>query len=160
MGLQAVQNKWLRFCLKLNDTIKSADCKKKNWLPIHERVSQCSLCSINKFFTKNCPKYFDDINFPLETNGIHTRSSYQKLNVPHRKINVGQKGLAYIGPSLWNNLNKTLKNSTSINAFRDNMKQHYFNELKKKRVSISVFCTFDVSKWVHSFDFSILYVLL
>ena len=55
-----------------------------------------------------------------------------KFNVPHRKTNVGQKALSYVGPSLWNNLNKTLKTSTSLNAFKHNIKQHYFNELKKK----------------------------
>ena len=58
---------------------------KSNWLPIHQRVSQCSLCNIYTFFTKNCPKYFDEIYVPLQTNEVHTRSSYQKLNVPHRK---------------------------------------------------------------------------
>ena len=123
--LQAVQNKCIRFCLKLNgrSSIKSKDFKKINWLPIHERVSQCSLCMIYKFFTKNCPNYFEEICVPLETNGVHTRSSYQKLNVSHQKTNVG--------PSLWNNLNKTLKTSTSLNAFKHNIKQH-FNELKKK----------------------------
>ena len=63
------------------------------------------------FFTKNCPSYFDEIYVPLETNGVYTRSSYQKLNVPHRKTNVGQKVLSYVGPSLWNNLSKTLKTS-------------------------------------------------
>ena len=134
MLLQAAQNKCIRFCLKLNDksSIKSEDFEKKNWLPIHDRVSQCSLCSIYKFFIKNCPKYFDEIYVPLETNGVHTRSSYQKLNVPHRKTNVGQKALSYVGPSLWNNLNKTLKTSTSLNTFKHNIKQHYFNKLKKK----------------------------
>ena len=72
------------------------------------------------------------IYVPLEINGIHTHSSCQKLNVPHRKTNVGQKALSYVGPSLWNNSNKTLKTSTSLNAFKHNIKQHYFNELKKK----------------------------
>ena len=85
-----------------------------------------------QIFTKNFPNYFDEIYVPLETNGVHTRSSYQKLNVPHRKTNVGQKALSYVGPSIWNNLNKTLKTSTSLNAFKHNIKQHYFNELKKK----------------------------
>ena len=112
--LQVAQNKCIRYCLKLNDrsSMKSKDFEKKNWLPIHERVSQCSLCSIYKFFTKNCPNYFDEIRVPLETNGVHTRSSCQKLNVPHRKTNVGQKALSSVGPSLWNNLDKTLKAST------------------------------------------------
>ena len=118
MRLQAAQNKCIRFCLKLNDrsSIKSEDFEKINWLPIHERISQCSLCSIYKFFAKNCPNYFDEIYVPLETNGVHTRSSYQKLNVPHGKTNVGQKALFYVGPSLWNNLNKTLKTSISLNT--------------------------------------------
>ena len=35
------------------------------------------------FFAKNCPNYFDEIYVPLETNGVHTRSSYQKLSAPH-----------------------------------------------------------------------------
>ena len=128
ISLQAAQNK---FCLKLNDR-SSIKSKEKKWFPIHERLLQCSLCSTYKFFTKNCPNYSDEIYFPLETNGVHTRSSYQKLNVPHRKTNVGQKALSYVGPSLWNNLNKTLKTSTSLNAFNHNIEQHYFNELKKK----------------------------
>ena len=84
------------------------------------------------FFIKNCPNYTDEIYVPLETNEVHTRSLYQKLNVPHRKTNVGQKALSCVGPSLWNNLNKTLKTSTSLNTFEHNIKQHYFNELKKK----------------------------
>ena len=63
------------------------------------------------------------------------KSSYQKLNVPHRKTNaanVGQNALSYVGPSLWNNLNKTLKTSTSLNTFKHNIKKYCFNELKKK----------------------------
>ena len=41
------------------------------------------------FLAKNCPSFFDEIYVPLETNGVHTRSSYQRLNVTHRKTNVG-----------------------------------------------------------------------
>ena len=54
----------------------------------------------NKFFTKNCPNYFDEIYVPSETNGVDTRSSCQKLCAPHRKTNVGQKAIFYIGLSL------------------------------------------------------------
>ena len=134
MHLQAAQNKCIKFFLRLNDRSSkmSKDFEKMNWLPIDEKLSQCSLCSVYKFFTKNCPNYFPEISVSLEINGIHTGSSYQKLNVPHRKTNVMQKAWSYVVPSLWNNLNKTLKTSTSLNAFKHNIKQHYFNELKKK----------------------------
>ena len=132
--LQAAQNKCIRFCLKLIDrsSIKSKDFEKIKWLPIHERISQCSLCSIYNCLAKNCPNYFDETYVLFKTIGIHTSSSNQKLNVPHRKTNVGQKGLSYVGHSLWNNLNKTLKNPSSLNIFKRNIKKHYFNKLKKK----------------------------
>ena len=81
------------------------------------------------------------------------RSSYQKLNVPHRKTNVGQKALSYVGPSLWNNLNKTLKSSTSLNTFKHDIKKHYFNELKKKvsqkRIAVFLVLLMLQSKYIH-----------
>ena len=92
MRLQAAQNKCIRFCLKLNDrsSIKSKNFEKIHWPPIHGRVSQCSLCSVYIFVTRNCPNYFDEIYVPLKINEIHTHSSYQKLDkkpylmlVPH-----------------------------------------------------------------------------
>ena len=81
MHLQSDQIKCIGFCLKLNDrsSIKTEDFEKINWLLIHKRVSQCSLCSIYKFSTKSCPNYFDEIYVPLETNGVHTRSSYSQV---------------------------------------------------------------------------------
>ena len=52
MHLQAAQNECIRFCLKLNDrsSIKSEDFENINWVPIHERISQCSLCSLYNIF--------------------------------------------------------------------------------------------------------------
>ena len=95
MRLRAAQSKWIRFCLKLNDksSIKSKDFKKINWLPIHKRVSQCSLCSVYNFFTKNCPNYFDEIHAPLEVNVVHTCSSYQKLKCSSSKNICWKKSL-------------------------------------------------------------------
>ena len=131
--LQAAQNKCIRFCLKLDDrySIKSKEFEKINWLPVQQRISQCSVCSVYKFFTNACPDYFDELYFPVETIGVQTRSSYRKLNLPRRKTNMGLKALSYVGPSLWNNLSESLKLSTTINNFKHNIKEHYFAELKR-----------------------------
>ena len=75
---------------------------------------------------------FDFTIFTTQHNSKHYVPSYQKLNVPHRKTNVGQEALSYVGHSLWNNLNKTLKSSTSLNTSKHNIKKHYFNKYKKK----------------------------
>ena len=132
--LQTAQNKCIRFCLKLGDrtSIRSQELEKINWLPIHERVSQYSVCSVYKYFAKTCPNYFEELYFPAETNGVLTRFSFRKLTLPRRNSNAGQKALSYMGPSLWNILDNSLKNSISLNAFKHNIKSHYFKKLKKK----------------------------
>ena len=61
-----------------------------------------------------------------------TRAHHKKIKCSSSKTNAGQKALSYVCPSVWNNLNKTLKTSTSLNSFKHNIKQYYFNELKKK----------------------------
>ena len=69
--------------------------------------------------------------YTAEETTIQTRSSFQKLNIPRRKTNIGLKSLSYSGPSLWNNLNENLKRSTSINNFKHKIKEFYFDEVKK-----------------------------
>ena len=107
----------------MND--RSSIKPRDNWFTIHERVPQCSLCSVYKFFTFLFVLII--LYVSLEVNGVHTRPSYQKLNGSHQKTNVGQKSLSYVGPSRWNNLSKTIKTSSSLNAFKHNIKQHYVN---------------------------------
>ena len=132
--LQAAQNKCIRFCLKLGDrsSIKSKEFETINWLPIHERVSQYSVCSVYKYFAQTCPDYFDELFFPAESSRVSTRFSYQKLKLPRCTINIGLKALSYTGPSIWNNLSNSLKNATSLNTFKHSIKNHYFEELRKK----------------------------
>ena len=69
----------------------------------------------------------------------------QKLNVLRRKTIIGQKAKSYVGPLLWNNLNKTLNTSNGLNAFKDYIKQHYFNNLKKKQsLPITARCSLSI----------------
>ena len=128
--LQAAENKCIRFCLKLGDrtSIKVKEFEKINWLPIQDRVNQCTLPWIYRFHTKKAPEYLDEIFSYAECNGISTRYSYQKLKIPRRKTNQVLRALSYIGPSLWNNLDKSLKTSVSLNAFKHNIKDHYFRK--------------------------------
>ena len=67
-----------------------------------------------------------------ESDGIPTRCSYQKLKLSHRKGNQGLRALSCIGPSLQNKLDKSLKTSVSLNAFKRNLKDHYFKKDNKK----------------------------
>ena len=65
---------------------------------------------------KNAKKLFTSEAFSL-LKWPHTQHSLQRkyyvltknTYLPHRKTNVVQKALSYVGPSLWYNLNNTLK---------------------------------------------------
>ena len=78
----------------------------------------------------------DEIFYHAECNGISTRYSYQRLKLPYRKTNEGLRALSYIGSSLWNNQDKSLKTSTSFNSFKHNIKDYYFRKGNKKRVIV------------------------
>ena len=78
------------------------------------------------------PDYMNEVFAHVESNGIPTRYSYQKLKLPHCKTNQGLRALSYIGASLWNKLGKSVKTSVSINAFKHNLKDHYFQKGNKK----------------------------
>ena len=124
--LQAAQNKSIRICLKLGDrrSIKINEFEKVNCLPIHDRINQCILSSIYNFHANNAPDYMNEVFSHAESNGIPTRCFYQKLKLPHCKTNQGLRALSYIGPSLWNKLDKSLKTSVSLNAFKHNFKKN------------------------------------
>ena len=97
--LEAAQNKCIRFSLKLGDrkSITVKEFEEINWLPIHERFNQCILSCLYKFHAKKAPDYMDETFYHAKCNEIHTRYSYQKLKLPHRKTNQGLRALSYIG---------------------------------------------------------------
>ena len=77
---------------------------------------------------KKTPDYMDKIFYHAECNRIPTRYSYQKVKLPHCKTTQGLRALSYIGPSLWNNQDKSLKTSASLHSFKHNIKDYYFRK--------------------------------
>ena len=140
--MQAAQNKCIRFYLKVEErksiTVKEFEVEENiNWLPMHERVNQCTLFCIYKSYAKKVP-YFTGKSFShVENKRIPTCYSYKKLKLPRHKTNQGLTALSYIGPSLWNNLDKSLKTPASLNTIKHNIKNYYFwKEIKKVIVII------------------------
>ena len=133
--MQAAQNKCIRFCLKLDDrtSININEFEKINWLLIHDKINQCTLSYIYKLHANNPPGYMNEVFSHAESNGIPTRCSYQKLKLAHRKASQGLRALSYIGSSLWNELDRSLKISVSLNAIKHKellkrMKSDRYNE--------------------------------
>ena len=108
-------------------SIKSTEFETIICLPIHERIFHYSVCSVYKYFAQRCPDYFEELYFPAESSRVSTRSSYQKLKLPRRTTHIGLKALSYTDPSICN----SLKNATNLNTFKHDIKNHYFDELRK-----------------------------
>ena len=92
--LQVIQNKCIRFYLKLHsrEHISNKSFHKLNWLPINQRFQQCVTSTVFKFVQNKCPAYMNEVFRPAENMRINTRNSFLKLNHPFRKTSTGQKG--------------------------------------------------------------------
>ena len=117
--IQTSQNKCIRYCLKLGNRahIGANEFRNINWLPTKERFEQCVCANIFKFYNKNSPAYISEMYHPIEQ-GPNTRSSKFKLQQPYRSSNLGQNGLSYLGPKLWNRLPSHIKSAGSLNIFK------------------------------------------
>ena len=138
--VQIAQNKCIRFCLYLGNRahIGINEFKEIKWLPTRERFQQCVCVSAYKFWNKITPSYMSEIYHSVEYRHS-TRRGMFRLQQPYRNLNIGQKGLSYIGPRYWNALRSDLKSSKNTNIFKHNMKDEYFNILTKKENDVYVY---------------------
>ena len=74
-----------------------------------------------------------DIFYPVTNRRASTRNSFLKLDQPFRKTTQGQNSLSYISPAIWNELPEKIKSCNNANTFKHKVKEHYFNEVKRKR---------------------------
>ena len=135
--LQTTQNKCIRFCLQLGNRshIGAREFKQIDWLPVKERFNQCVCSTVFKFVNKTCPVYMKEM-FSTFDQDNSTRISALKLRQPCRKTAKGQGGLSYLGPFIWNNIDKKCKLNTNLNTFKHEVKKTFFNLLIKKEADI------------------------
>ena len=130
--LQIMQNKCIRFCLKLDKMhhISEEDFKTINWLPVNQRVQQSLNVTVFKYVNKVCPYYMKKVFEYASQGRISSRNNYAKLKVPFHKTTMGQKSPSYIGPSVWNKLPSSIKRNISLNKFKYDVKKHCLRELR------------------------------
>ena len=109
--IQIMQNKCIRFCLRLDKMqhISDEDFRLINWLPTSKRVDQFINTITFKFVNDTCPYYLKEIFEFAPHCRIDTRNKFAKLKIPFRKTNMGKKAISFVGPSLWNSLPELIK---------------------------------------------------
>ena len=89
------------------------------------------MCHLYKFkFVQNkSAAYMHEVFRSAENMRINMRNSFLKLNHPFRKTSTGQKGLSYIGPTIWNRIPEIFKKTKNLNTFKHMMKHYYLNDV-------------------------------
>ena len=95
-----------------------------------ERFSQCINSIAFKYVNNQCPNYLYEVFQTAPENNIQNRGSFLKLKCPFHKTDAGQMALTYIGPTIWRKTLDTLKRTKNLNTFKQNLKEHYLQELK------------------------------
>ena len=103
------QNKCIRFCLKTGNRkhVGYAEYERIDWLPTELRHHQSVCALVHNFFEYKCPAYMSDMFHPKSIK-VQTRNSTSQLSKPSSKAS-GQKGIAYLAPSIWNELPSDMK---------------------------------------------------
>ena len=128
----------MRFCLQLDKMPRT--CAKEflelNWLNVHDRYLQFIVFDIFRFCNNQCPNYFNEVFWPVDDNGLATRSCNKKLKLPFRKSKLGMQSLSYVGPSTWNKLPNNLKIATNLNCFKQGIKKFFVKKLSDAEADI------------------------
>ena len=108
-----------------------------HWLPVESRIKYklsviCHNCLFNK---KNLP-YFSNL-LSLYTPGRQLRSSSDTsvLRRPSAPIrSFGQRSFSHSGPSAWNDLPFTVRNTESLPAFKSALKTFLYKKIFLRRI--------------------------
>ena len=136
--LQISQNKCIRFCLFLGNRegIRYKHFAKINWLPVADRVYQFIAASVYKFFNKLAPIYMGEV-FTKHENIRTTRSSNDSnLLIPLRRNDYGKNCLSYLGATIWNSIDCSIRNVKTCNTFKHKIKHKYFENIKNREENL------------------------
>ena len=148
--LQVTQNKIIRFVLNLHPRshIGKQQFLSLHWLPVHNRVSQITLCHVFKINNNLAPSYLND-KFTLVTDFHNKNTRFRvkaksvagdyfnsdismedsKRYIPPSVKGFGKRSFAYNGCSLWNSLPQHVRDASNIPCFKAKVKEHFFSNL-------------------------------
>ena len=135
--LQIAQNKCIRFCLELPPCghTNSSNFRKINWLPVERRVGLCTSTTVFKYWKGIAPSYLNDMFMP-SLNNYDTRSQ-MALDTPLCRIIIGQKGMPFLGPKIWNKISSNIKTAATTSFFMYRLKKKILSKLQKLAILLT-----------------------
>ena len=101
-----------------------------HWFPIHRRIQHKILTLVYKCMNGLAPDYLINV-LPMHPKSQSLRSDdiYQRLIIPRTKRRTfADRAFSVMGPKLWNQLPNSLKQSTTADHFKRNLKTYIFTQ--------------------------------
>ncbi len=105
-----------------------------NWLPVKERIQFKILLLTFKCLHDLAPKYLQElISFNTRPMSLRKLDS-TLLQVPRSNLKTyGERAFCSIAPVLWNSLPRHIRECTSLDSFKKNIKTHLFKQALRRR---------------------------
>ena len=98
-----------------------------HWLPVHQRITFKILLLVYRTLHKLAPCYLQNtLNVYKPSRNLRLSTS-QALQIPRIKHSWGERAFSHVGPKIWNSLPLSLRNASSLNEFKSNLKFYLFN---------------------------------
>ena len=126
--LQRMQNIAARVTLKLSwDASISRALQDLHWLPVKYRVLYKLLLVTFKVVKLGEPRYLSDMLSTYKpTRQLRSSSDTDKLCIPFVKSETARRGFRYAAPYNWNDLPKQLRELSSVEQFKKQLKTYLF----------------------------------
>ena len=103
-----------------------------NWLPFHQIIEPQTAVLMYKVKNAMCPQYLKDMF--VSTSEMHTHRTRSVSNdamyIKRGASNNFNKTFAYYGAKTWNSLPSTLKDSLSLEIFKNSCKKLLMDKIK------------------------------
>ena len=77
--------------------------------------------------------------FQKSENTRATRSSNSlNLSIPIRRNEYGKNCLSFLGATIWNSIDSTIRNANTCDTFKHKFKRKYFEDLKTRGEDVSI----------------------
>ena len=128
--IQRIQNSAARLVTgtKRREHISSV-LRNLHWLPIKKRIIYKILLLTYKSLKGLAPDYLKDLLDQYVPTRTLRSGSKHLLCVPRvRTKNYGERAFSFCGPKLWNDLPSSIKQATSVDIFKKDLKTFLFNK--------------------------------
>ena len=101
--------------------------KSLHWLPVKQRITYKLLLYVYKALNGLAPMYiFNCLKLYVPKRNLRSSCDRLRLDYPITRNKAGDRTFTVYASKLWNNLPMTLRNCTSVNAFKKALKTHLF----------------------------------